>query len=168
MVPPLLKGTRGWHSSSMIVYRQVPSPYYTPTEWCSLHRCVNCTASDLSLDGHEVAEQRAHDGRELGLVEEVASLADGLGSGRVRVDDARETTEADLALHRDGHLAENIEERPVGQEHCCQTTVSTCARFSIKTAVGIHMPRDQDERVGIAAKRCMTMFLIPLLLRRAA
>lgn len=59
----------------------------------------------LPLDGHEVAEQRAHRGRELGLVVQVAGLTDGLGSRGVRVDHARQAAQAHLRLHRHGHLA---------------------------------------------------------------
>lgn len=71
----------------------------------------------LALDGHEVAEQRAHGGRELGLVVEVAGLADGLGPGRVRVNHAGQAAEADLGLHGYGHLADDIEKKKKQNKH---------------------------------------------------
>ena len=90
-----------------------PGVYHEPTmrikNQVGVHEastgCMRSASGHLSLDGHEVAEQRAHRRRELGLVEQVTGLSDGLGSGGVRVDHARQATEADLALHRHGQLA---------------------------------------------------------------
>lgn len=59
----------------------------------------------LSLGRHEIAEQGANGGREFGLIEEVASLANGLRSGGIGVDHTRNASKANLVLHRDGQLA---------------------------------------------------------------
>ena len=76
----------------------------------------------LSLDGHEVAEQGAHRRRELGLVEEVASLSDRLRSRRVGVDHARQAPQPDLVLHRDRHLAAKQNNHEKRDEGTCLIT----------------------------------------------
>lgn len=66
----------------------------------------------LPLDDHEIAEQRAHRRRELGLVEEVASLPDRLRPGGVRVDHPRQAPQAYLVLDSDRDLAANTQHTP--------------------------------------------------------
>src|SRR4051812_44572537 len=94
----------------------VSLPVAAPSLWsapCAARNTIGPAQSSAAMrrsppQCEKRAEQSLHRRRQASAVVEIADLANGVGLGRIRMDDVGERAEPRLRLHRQGDLADHV------------------------------------------------------------